>query len=127
MRFAIPWWVSLIVIVGALLLTVGAIVGLTNPAMLVPPNAQITDAVRIYAGYFVSRNLALAAMLLLMLSLRSRRILSGLMALTAVIQVFDAVLDAMEGRWTLVPGVLLLGVAYLIGVVRLSGREFWRE
>ena len=122
-----PWWVSVIVILGALLMAVGAVIGLTNQAMLVPPGSEITPAVRTYAGYLVSRNGALAIALLAVLGSGSRRILSALMILTATIQVFDAILDATEGRWTLVPGVLVFAIAFIFGTFRISGREFWRE
>lgn len=108
-------------------MAVGAVVAIANPAMLVTPGAQITDAARTYAGYFISRNLALAILLLVTLAFRARHMLTGLMVLTALIQVFDAILDATEGRWTLVPGVLIFAIAYIIGAVRLSGRAFLRE
>ncbi len=124
---ATPWWVSAIVIVGALLMAVGAVVAITNPGMLVAPGSQITDAVRTYAGYFISRNLALAILLLVMVGTGSRQMLTGLIALTALIQVFDAILDATEGRWTLVPGVTGFAIAYIIAAMRLSGRAFWRK
>src|SRR5712671_3783923 len=81
-----PWWVSASVIVGAMLMGAGAVIALVRPAMLVAPNAEITAAVRVYAGYLVSRNLALAAMLVAMLAMRARGVLSSLMVLTAFIQ-----------------------------------------
>jgi hypothetical protein len=31
----------------------------------------------------------------------------------------------MEGRWTLVPGVLVFAMAYFFGAARLSGRPWW--
>ena len=56
----LPWWVSAIVLLAALLLTAGAIIALVHPAMLVSPGAAITPATRVYADYLFSRNLALA-------------------------------------------------------------------
>jgi len=58
----LPWWVVASVIVGALLMGAGAAIALIRPAMLVTPNAEITAAVRVYAGYLISRNLALASL-----------------------------------------------------------------
>ena len=93
---ALPWWLSLIVIVGALLLAAGAVIALLHPALLVAPGEEINGAARVYAGYLVSRNLAIAAMLLGTFILRARRALSHVMVLTAVIQILDAVIDGWE-------------------------------
>jgi hypothetical protein len=95
-------------------------IALVRPAMLAPAGDEINGAVRVYAGYLVSRNLAIAAMLLGALAMRARGALSSLMLLVAVIQILDAVIDCIEGRWMLVPGVLLLGIGFSIGAARLS-------
>lgn len=121
-----PLWLSIVVIVGALFMAMGAIIALVHPAMLASPGAETNDAVRIYAGYFVSRNLALAAMLLVTLRLRARGVLHSLMVLTAMIQLLDAAMDASEKRWTLVPGVLMYAIIFFFGAARLAGQPFWR-
>jgi hypothetical protein len=90
--------------------------------MLLGPGDAITSGVRVYAGYLVSRNLALATMLLVLLFFRTRQMLRGMMLLTAVIQALDAVLDAAEGRWVIVPGVLVFAAVFLLGA-RFLGRE----
>jgi hypothetical protein len=123
---SLPWWVSGSVVVGALLMAAGGLIALIHPAMLVSPGAEINGAVRVYAGYLVSRNLALAIMLLVMLGLRTRGALSNLMVLTAFIQLLDAGMDFREGRWTLVPGVILFAVVFFLGAARLSGQPFWK-
>jgi hypothetical protein len=87
--------------------------------MLVSPHDTINGAVRIYAGYLVSRNLALALMLIAALSIGARESLRTLALLTAVIQLLDAGLDAIEGRWTLVPGVLVFAIAFFFVVAWL--------
>jgi len=120
-----PWWLSASVILGALLMAAGAMLALINPAMLVSASAEINVAARVYAGYLVSRNLALAAMLVVMLRGRARGPLGTLMLLTACIQLLDAGMDSLEGRWTLVPGVLVFAIVFFIGAARLSGRPFW--
>jgi hypothetical protein len=123
----IPWWVRLIVVLGAVLTTVGAIIALVPPAMLVSPHDEINGAVRIYAGYLAARNLAIALMLACLLLVGAKRPLSHLMVLIALIQVLDACIDALEGRWMVVPGVLLFCVIFLIGAARLSeGSPFWK-
>jgi hypothetical protein len=104
----------------------GAIIALVNPAMLVSPQDAINGAVRIYAGYLASRNLGLAILLLLTLVLRARVALHSVMTLAALIQFLDAVMDAVEGRWVIVPGVVVLGVVFLLGSARISGHPFWK-
>lgn len=123
---SLPWWISLSVIVGALLMGTGAIIALVRPAMLVAPGAEITAAVRVYAGYLVSRNLVLALMLLAMLALRARRALGTLMVLTGFIQLFDAGLDVTEGRLAIAPGVFVFAIVFFLGAARLNGKPFWK-
>jgi hypothetical protein len=122
-----PWWLRTIVILGALLMTAGALIALLHPVLLVSPHDEINNAVHIYAGYLFSRNLAIAAMLLAALSLRARATLNTLMLLTAFIQLLDAIVDCFEARWPIVPGVAVLGLLFLLGAAALSGHPFWRK
>ena len=124
---SIPLWVRLFVVFGGLLMVAGGIIGLVNPAMLASPGDQINGAVHIYAGYFVVRSLALGLFLLVLLALRARRALATLMVLIGFIQLADVLMDCIEGRWAIVPGVLVLGMIYLIGAAQVSGRAFWRR
>lgn len=120
----LPWWLSIIIVVGALLMAAGGLIALLHPGLLVSPGDQITQPVRIYAGYLASRNLALAIVLLIAFLLRGRAALSNLMLLIALIQILDAGIDAAEGRWIIVPGVLIFGLLYLAGAAHL--RSFWK-
>jgi hypothetical protein len=122
-----PLWVRLIVILGALLTFVGAVIALAHPAMLVSPHDEINRAVQIYAGYMAARNLALAFMLIALLVVGARRSLGNLMVLVGLIQLLDGCMDVYEGRWVVVPGVLIFGLIFLIGATRLSdGNPFWK-
>lgn len=125
-RTSWPGWLYACVIVGALLMALGGVIALINPAMLLAPGEPITAGVRVYAGYLVSRNIALAVMLMAMLAVRARRMLCGLMLLTALIQALDAILDARDGRWMLVPGVTVFAVVFLFGAWWLAGKGLWR-
>jgi hypothetical protein len=125
-RTALPKWLPLIVVPGALLFAAGAIIALVNPAMLASPEVGINGAVHVYAGYLVARNLALALLLLITLSMGARRSLSTLMVLTALIQLFDAAMDIAEGRWPLIPGVVVFAVLFLFGAARITGSPVWR-
>jgi hypothetical protein len=120
------WWLQAIVALGALLMGLGALFALFDPTMLVSPGAVINEAVRVYAGYFAARNLALAVVLLVSLGLRARQMLNMMMLLAGFIQLLDASLDLIEGRWVILPGVAVLGVILLIGSARISGSPFWK-
>ncbi len=120
------WWLSAIVILGAALTAMGAIIALVHPAMLVSPHEEINGAVHIYAGYMAARNLALAFMLVALLLIGARRALGNLMVLVGLVQILDTCMDVAEGRWAIVPGVLIFGLAFFIGAARLSGFPFWK-
>jgi len=124
---AIPWWLQAIVLLGALLMATGALIALLNPAMLVSPQDEINAAVHIYAGYLFSRNAALAILLVASMLFRSKGTLNILILLTAFIQLLDAAVDCMEGRWVIVPGVVVFGLLFLLASARLSGHPFWRK
>jgi hypothetical protein len=122
----IPLWLAAIVILGAVLTAMGAVIALVHPAMLVSPRDEINSAVHIYAGYLFARNLAIAAMLLALLFIGARRALGNLMVLVGLIQLLDAGIDLVEGRWNIAPGVLLFGVVFLICAAKLAeGLPFW--
>jgi hypothetical protein len=121
------WWAGMIAAVGALLLAAGGFIALTHPGMLVAPDDAVKGAVRVYANYFASRNLALALLIAVLLLMGARRSLGSMLVLTALIQVLDACLDVMDGRLSLVPGVLVLGIAFLLAAARLSGSPFWKR
>jgi hypothetical protein len=122
-----PWWLQTIVLVGALLMAAGALIALLNPAMLVSPHDEINAAVHIYAGYLFSRNAALAILLVASMLFRSKGTLNTLILLTAFIQLLDAAVDCMEGRWVIVPGVVVFGLLFLLASARLTGHPFWRK
>jgi len=125
--YTIPMWIRALVIVGSLLMVLGGVISLAQPSMLLAPTDQITAGVHIYAGYFAVRNLALGLFLPLLLVMRARRAFGSMMVLVGLIQMFDVIMDCVEGRWTIVPGVLVLGILYLIGAARVTGAPFWRR
>jgi len=104
----------------------GAVIAFVNPGMLVQPHAEITPAVRTYAGYLTSRNAVLAIVLLMLLVSRAYRALGNLLAIVGLIQVLDCVIDCTEARWTVAPGVLVLGIIFLVSASRLCG-PLWKR
>jgi hypothetical protein len=104
----------------------GALIALLHPVLLVSPHDEINGAVHIYAGYLASRNLGLAIMLVAAMSLRATGMLNTLMLLTAFTQLLDAGIDCLEGRWVVIPGVVLIGLLFFVGAARLSRYPFWK-
>jgi hypothetical protein len=64
-----PLWVSIVVILGALLTLTSAVISKVDPTLLMNGN-PMTDSARIYADYMFARDLALAVMLLFLLVVR---------------------------------------------------------
>jgi len=123
---AFPWWISVIVVLGALLMATGGLMAFLQPSRLASPQDEINGAVHIYAGYFASRALVLSVMLVAALLSRARGLLNSLMLLTAFVQLMDLGVDWHEGRWPVIPGVVIVGVLFFVGAWRLSGFPFWR-
>ena len=123
----IPVWVTVLVLVGAALLAAGAIISLGKPGMLVSPQSAINDAVKVYAGYTAARDAGLAILLVALLSMGARRALAQLMVLLGLIQLIDTAIDLVEQRWAVAPGVLVLGILFLLAAARLCGAPFWKR
>jgi hypothetical protein len=114
-----PWWLTVIVILGAVLIATGAVLA------IFASGEHLNTAGHNYADYFITRNLAVAVMLLVMLALRARRELAALMILTALIQFLDAVTAIATGRLGLVPIDLIFAAVFTFGAARLSGPRLW--
>jgi hypothetical protein len=120
----IPLWVSIVVIIGALLSAAGAVISKIDPMLLTNGN-PITDATRVYADYVFARSLTLAVMLLFLLALRARHMLAGFMVLIALIQIVDVIDDLARGAFLLAPGLLVFAIIFLLGAWRLFGQGIW--
>ena len=120
----IPLWVTIVVILGALLTATGAIISKVDPTLLTN-GSPMTDAARVYADYLFARNLPLAGMLLFLLAVKARRMLAVFMVLTAFIQLVDVINDLARGAVVLVPGLLVFAIIFLVGAWQLFGQAFW--
>ncbi|MBV9713610.1 MAG: hypothetical protein JO011_22150 [Ktedonobacteraceae bacterium] len=120
-----PLWISIVVILGALLTLTGAVISKVDPTLLTN-GTPMTDSARIYAGYTFARDLALAVMLLLLWVVRARRVLAGFMVLTVLIQFFDIVDDLLRGAFLLLPVVFVFALVFLLAAWRLFGRPIWQ-
>ncbi len=121
----IPLWISMVVILGALLTATGAIISKVDPTLLTN-GSPVTDAARVYADYLFARNLSLAVMLLFLLAVSARRMLAGFMVLTAFIQLVDVINDLARGAFLLVPGLIIFSIVFLIGAWQLFGQAIWQ-
>jgi hypothetical protein len=121
----IPLWIAILVMLGALLTAIGAIISKVDPTLLMN-GGPMTDAARVYADYMFARNLPLAIMLLFLLVVKARRMLAGFMVLTAFIQFVDVINDLARGDFLLVPGLLIFASAFLIGAWQLFGQAVWQ-
>jgi hypothetical protein len=120
----IPFWVSIVVILGALLTAAGAVISKVDPTLLTN-GSSMTEAARVYTDYLFARSLPLAVMLLFLLIMRARRMLAGFMVLTAFIQLVDVINDLARGAFVLVPGLLLFAIVFLIRAWQLFGQAVW--
>ncbi len=121
----IPLWVSIVVILVALLTATGAVISKVDPTLLTN-GSPVTDAARVYADYLFARNLSLAVMLLFLLAVSARRMLAGFMVLTAFIQLVDVINDLARGAFLLVPGLIIFSIVFLIGAWQLFGQAIWQ-
>jgi len=120
-----PLWVSIVVVLGALLTLTSAVISKVDPTLLTNGN-PMTDSARIYAGYMFARDLALAVMLLLLLVVRARRMLAGFMVLNVLIQGIDIVDDLFRGAFLLfLPVVFVFAIVFLLASRRLFGQAIW--
>ena len=120
----IPLWVSIVVILGALLTTTGAVISKVDPTLLTN-GSTMTEAARVYADYMFARNLSLAVMLLFLLGVRARRMLAGFMVLIALIQIVDVINDLTRGDFLIVTGLLVFAIVFLVGAYALFGLAIW--
>ena len=120
----IPLWISIVVVLGALLTAAGAIISKVDPTLLTN-GSPMTDAARVYADYMFARNLPLAVMLLFLLLVKARHMLAGFMVLTAFIQIVDVINEVARGAFLLIPGLLIFAALFLIGAWQLFGQAIW--
>lgn len=123
----IPWWAASVAILAAVLCALGGVIALAQPAMLAPPQSQINSAVHVYAAYMAARNFAIAVALTGFVLLRARHALAVLVGFAGLVQLLDVVFDCFEARWAIIPGVLFLGLLYLVTATRLAPFSSWRE
>jgi hypothetical protein len=131
-RTLIPWPIVVIVLVGAALVAVGGFIGWFHPAGLLPKGEPVTNGVRIYGVRLADRNLALAAMLLVLLALHAHQMLACVMVVNALVQLADIIAGIVHSDAGEMAGALVVMVAFIWGASRLRGQapwhlDFWRD
>lgn len=115
---------GMLILLQILLLSASAAISKVDPTLLTN-GSPMTEAARVYADYLSARNLALAVVVLLLLAIRARRRLAGLMILVALIQLLDVGDDLARRAWLLFPDVLVFAIVFLLGARRLLGQALW--
>lgn len=77
-----PLWVSIVVVLGALLSITGAVISKVNP-LLLTSGGSLTEAAHAYTDYMFARSLVLAIMLLFLLAVRAYPLLRSSSLLSA--------------------------------------------
>ena len=120
----IGWPVTVVVIAGAAVVLAGGLLAWFNPGQLLPPNTPIGTGTHLYAARMAARALPLGLALLLLLALRARKMLAGLLVLVAVIEVGDCVSAVVYRDWVELPGALVT-VAFIWAASALLGAPCW--
>ena len=126
-RSSLPAWPVAVAIGSALLMAAGGVIALVRPEMLASGGSAISSGMHVYASYLVSRNLAIAAFLLIAVGMKAPRALANYMLLAATVQLIDAVFDCLDGRWALVPGILIIGICLFMAARRVAAPRFWKR
>jgi hypothetical protein len=118
------WLVDAVVLLGALLTGLVGVLSLVAPAAFLAvighQGMPVTSSGQIFAAYTGTRELAIAVALVVLLVLRSTRVLAALMVVTAGANLLDAVDALAAGRWVQVPGALVFALAFLAAAAWLA-------
>lgn len=121
----IPPWVTVIVIIGALITVVGGLVAWLHPATLIPAGSPVTHGVDLYGQRMAARNLALGTALIVLLAARAARPLAAVMAVLVLVEIGDTISAIVNADWAQASGVVV-AVAFAWAVSRLLGAPLWQ-
>ena len=119
--------VDIVVVLGALLMGAAGLTSILAPqAFLIAVGVSgepINAGTEVFARYTGARDVALAVMLLILVAVRSRRVLAGLVIVTALANALDCVLDLVAQRWPAALGPFLVAVLYLAAAAWLFRQD----
>jgi hypothetical protein len=114
-----PWWLYAGVIIGALGVVSLAYGALVSPATILAAGQQVTDATRVYARYAAAYDIALAVALVVPLSTRSWRVLTGTLLQAMLAEFLLGIVGIVDHRWEQVPADIALIVIFALCARRL--------
>jgi hypothetical protein len=120
----ISWPVVAVVLVGAAVVLAGGILAWLRPQQLLPAGASADVGVHLYGARMAARALPLGLALVVLLVLRARRMLAGLLVLVAAIEAGDSVSALAHRDWVELSGAVV-AVAFLWAAARLLGAPLW--
>ncbi len=119
--------VDIVVVLGALLMGAAGLTSIFAPQVFLiavgVSGEPINAGTEIFARYTGARDVALAVMLLILLAVRSRRVLAGLVVATALANALDCALDLVAQRWPAALGPFLFAILYLAAAVWLFRQD----
>lgn len=121
-----PWWVTAIVIIGALGVLSLAYGALVSPTTLLASGQHMNSAAHVWARYAAAYSLSLGLALLALAAIRARRILAGVLVQAALAELLLGVVGAADHRWEQVAADVILLAAFLLCASRLFGQPPWR-
>ena len=119
--------VGAIVMLGALFNGVVGALSLLNPrgflALVGEGNQALSPGAFVFAGYAGSRELAIAAALLVLLAARATPALVGVLMVAALANAIDVVGAVLAGRLLQLPGALIFTIAYAAAAIWFSRNQ----
>jgi len=119
--------VDIVVVLVAVLMGAAGLASIFAPQVLLIAvgvnGVPINAGTEIFARYTGARDVALAVMLLILVAVRSRRVLAGLMVATALANALDCASDLVAQRWPAAPGPFVVAVLYLAAAAWLVRQD----
>jgi len=119
--------VDIVVVLGALLMGAAGLASIFAPQAFLTAvgvsGVPVNAGTEIFARYTGTRDVALAVMLLILVAVRSRRVLAGLVVATALAKALDCALELVAQRWPAAPGPFVVAVLYLAAAAWLIRQD----
>lgn len=96
-------------------------------ALVGAQNASVDPGTQIMAAYTGARELAIAATLVVLLLMRTRRGLAPVMLLAGLANLFDGAHALLTQRWDQAPGAIVFALIYLAAALWIYRRTMRRD
>ena len=121
-----PWWMTTILVLGALGVLSLAYGALISPQTLLGAGQHMNDAAHVWARYAAAYALALGLTLLALIAVRAGRMLAVVLVHAALAELLLGVVGIVDGRWEQVAADVVLIAVFLLAASRLLGQPLWR-